>query len=178
MTLLSIRLRGDDTPGALAFIDKTWHSFVPATAIDRYFLSDAFDTLFAPDVRQGEILAIFVGISIFIACLGLFGLAVFTAERRTKEIGIRKIAGARTLDIIQRLLWQISIPVVIANAVAWPLAYYYLTRWLEGYAYRISLSPIYFATAGAVALIIAWSTVFAHTIRLARASPIHALRYE
>lgn len=178
MTLLSIRLRGDDTPGALAFIDKTWHSFVPATAIDRYFLSDAFDTLFAADVRQGEILAIFVGISIFIACLGLFGLAVFTAERRTKEIGIRKIAGARTLDIIQRLLWQISIPVVIANAVAWPLAYYYLTRWLEGYAYRISLSPIYFATAGAVALIIAWSTVFAHTIRLARASPIHALRYE
>lgn len=178
MTLLSIRLRGDDIPGALSFIDKTWHSFVPATAIDRYFLSDAFETLFEPDVRQGEILAIFVGISICIACLGLFGLAVFTAERRTKEIGVRKIAGARTGDIVQRLLWQISVPVFVANAVAWPVAYYYLTRWLEGYAYRISLSPLYFVTAGAAALLIAWSTVFVHTLGLARASPIHALRYE
>jgi putative ABC transport system permease protein len=178
MTLLSVRLRGDDMPGALSFIDKTWHAFVPATAIDRYFLSDAFETLFEPDVRQGEILAIFVGISICIACLGLFGLAVFTAERRTKEIGVRKIAGARTVDIVQRLLWQISIPVLIANAVAWPLAYYYLARWLEGYAYRIALTPLYFAAAGAVALVIAWSTVFTHSLRLARASPIHALRYE
>lgn len=178
MTLLSVRLRGDDIPGALSFIDKTWHDFVPATAVDRYLLSEAFENLFEPDVRQGEILAVFVGISILIACLGLFGLAVFTAERLTKEIGVRKIAGARTVDIIRRLLWQISIPVLIANAVAWPLAYYYLTRWLEGYAYRITLSPIYFATAGAIALLIAWSTVFAHSLRLARASPIHALRYE
>lgn len=178
MSLLSIRLRGDDIPGALAFIDKTWHSFVPATAIDRYPLSDAFDNLFEPDVRQGEMLGIFVTISIFIACLGLFGLAVFTAERRTKEIGVRKISGARTVDIVQRLLWQISIPVLIANAVAWPLTYYYLTRWLEGYAYRISLNPLYFVTAGAVALLVAWSTVLAHALRLARASPIHALRYE
>jgi putative ABC transport system permease protein len=178
MTLLSVRLRGDDIPGALSFIDKTWHAFVPATAVDRYLLTDAFDTLFEPDIRQGKILTLFVGISIFIACLGLFGLAVFTAERRTKEIGVRKIAGARTVDIIQRLLWQISIPVLMANVVAWPPVYYYLTRWLQGYAYRTTLSPLYFVTAGAVALLIAWATVFAHSLRLARASPIHALRYE
>jgi putative ABC transport system permease protein len=178
MTLLSVRLRGDHIPAALDFIDKTWRSFVAGTAIDRYFLADAFDSQFEPDVRQGRILGLFVGISIFIACLGLFGLAVFTAERRTKEIGVRKISGARTADIVQRLLWQISIPVLIANAIAWPVAYYYLSRWLESYAYRISLNPLYFLAAGAVALIVAWATVFAHTVRLARASPINALRYE
>jgi putative ABC transport system permease protein len=178
MTLLSIRLRGDRIPAALDFIDKTWRSFAAGTAVDHYFLADIFDSQFEPDVRQGRILGMFVGISISIACLGLFGLAVFTAERRTKEIGVRKISGARTVDIVQRLLWQISIPVLIANAIAWPFAYYYLSRWLESYAYRISLSPLYFLAAGVVALLIAWATVFAHAVRLARASPIHALRYE
>ena len=178
MTLLSLRLRGERIPAALDFIDETWRSFVSGTAIDRYFLADAFDSQFEPDVRQGRILAMFVGISIFIACLGLFGLAVFTAERRTKEIGVRKISGARTVDILQRLLWQISIPVLIANAIAWPFAYYYLSRWLASYAYRISLEPVYFLAAGVVALLIAWATVFAHAVRLARASPIIALRYE
>jgi putative ABC transport system permease protein len=178
MTLMSVRLRGDDTPATLSFIDKTWHSFVPGTAINRYFLTESFDSLFQSDVDQGEMLGFFVGISICIACLGLFGLVVFTAERRTKEIGVRKISGARTVDIVQHLLWQISIPVLIANAIAWPVAYYYLGRWLEGYAYRITLSPLYFVAAGLTALVIAVSTVFAHTVRLARASPVHALRYE
>ncbi|HEY6927124.1 MAG TPA: ABC transporter permease [Steroidobacteraceae bacterium] len=178
MTLLSVRLRGDRVPEALDFIDKTWRAHVAGTAIDRYFLADTFNSQFESDVRQGQILGMFVSISIFIACLGLFGLAVFTAERRTKEIGVRKISGARTVDIVQRLLWQISIPVLIANLIAWPLAYYYLTRWLETYAYRISLNPLYFLAAGAIALLIAWATVLAHAVRLARASPINALRYE
>jgi putative ABC transport system permease protein len=178
MTLLSVRLRGDRIPEALAFIDKSWRAFVAGTAIDRYFLADAFDHQFEPDVRQGLILGLFVAISICIACLGLFGLAVFTAERRTKEIGVRKISGARTVDIVKRLLWQISIPVLIANAIAWPLAYFYLSRWLETYAYRISLNPLDFLAAGASALLIAWATVFAHAVRLARSSPINALRYE
>jgi putative ABC transport system permease protein len=178
MTLLSIRLRGDGIAATLAFIDKTWRQWVPGTAIDRYFLADAFDKLFESDERQGDVLSICVGIAIFIACLGLFGLAVFTAERRTKEIGMRKISGARTFDIVQRLLWQISIPVLIANAIAWPTAYAYLTYWLDGYANRISLNPVYFLAAGAGALLVAWATILAHAVRLARASPIHALRYE
>ncbi len=86
----------------------------------------------------------FVGIAIFIACLGLFGLAAFTAGRRTKEIGMRKVFGARTRDVVLLLLWQFSIPVLMANAIAWPLAWYYLHNWLEGYAYRISLNPALF----------------------------------
>jgi putative ABC transport system permease protein len=122
--------------------------------------------------------SLFVGIAILIACLGLFGVAAFTAERRTKEIGIRKVFGARTQDVLRLLLWQFSVPVLIANAIAWPIAYYYLHHWLESYAYRISLNPLYFLAAGAIALAIAWATIFAHALRIARASPIFALRYE
>jgi len=177
-TLLSIRIRNSHVPDTLSFIDKTWASFVPGSAIQRYFLSDTFDNLFKSDEKQGVMFSLFVGIAILIACLGLFGVAAFTAERRTREIGIRKVFGAGTHDVVRLLLWQFSIPVLIANAIAWPIAYYYLHHWLESYAYRISLNPLYFLTAGAAALAIAWMTIFAHALRVARASPIIALRYE
>jgi putative ABC transport system permease protein len=175
---LSVRVRGDRLAAALAFIDGTWRSFAPRAAMQRYLMSDVFDGLFTSDERQGTMFVVFVTIAILIACLGLFGLVVFTAERRTKEVGIRKISGARTTDIVTLMLWRISVPVLLANLIAWPVAYYYLHRWLEGYAYRISLNPLYFAAAGAAALLIAWATVCANTLRLARASPVHALRYE
>jgi putative ABC transport system permease protein len=119
-----------------------------------------------------------VGIAIFIACLGLFGLAAFTAERRTREIGVRKALGARTRDVVRLLLWQFSVPVLIANVIAWPVAWFYLHHWLEGYAYHISLRPLYFLGSGAVALIIACGTDFVHARRVANANPIYALRYE
>jgi putative ABC transport system permease protein len=177
-TLLSIRIHGGRVSDTLSYIDRTWASFAPGSAIQRYFLSDTFDDLFKADEKQGEMFSFFVGIAILISCLGLFGVAVFTAERRTKEIGMRKVFGARTHDIVRLLLWQFSIPVLIANAIAWPIAYYYLHHWLESYAYRISLNPLYFLTAGAIALAIAWATILAHAVRIARASPIFALRYE
>jgi putative ABC transport system permease protein len=177
-TLLSIRIHGARISETLAFIDQTWRAFAPGSAVQRYFLSDAFDKLLKSDETQGVVFALFVGIAILISSLGLFGLAAFTAERRTKEIGMRKVFGARTQDVVRLLLWQFSIPVLIANAIAWPIAYYYLHHWLESYAYRITLSPLYFVTAGAVALGIAWITILGHALRIARASPIFALRYE
>lgn len=176
--LFSIRVRAMNMTNALANIEKTWHAFAPTAVIQRYFLTDAFDNLFDADKKEGEMFAVFVGVAIFIACLGLFGLAVFSADRRTREIGIRKIFGASWVDIIKLLLWQISIPVLIANVFAWPIAYYFLRHWLEGYAYRISLNVLYFLAAGMVAIVIAWVTVLSHALRLARSSPIHALRYE
>ena len=176
--LLSIRVRAGELPQALRFIKKAWRSIAPSVAMDSYFLTDAFNQQFAADERQGTIFAVFVAVAIVIGCLGLFGLAVFTAERRTKEVGIRKVSGARTADIMRLMLWRISVPVLVANFVAWPVAYAYLRHWLESYAYRISLSPTYFLAAGGAALLIAWATVYVNTLMLARTSPVHALRYE
>ena len=175
---ISVRARPGQTQAALAAIDRIWHRFMPTVAIRRRFQEDSFDKLFTADEREGRIFSIFVGVAIFIACLGLFGLASFTAERRTKEIGIRKVFGAQTRDIVRLLLWQFSIPVLAANVIAWPVAWYFLRHWLEGYAYKILLSPLYFLAAGFIALVIAWLTVIVHTLLVARASPILALRYE
>ena len=147
-------------------------------AIRRHFLNGDFENDFLAEQQQGRIFALFVGVAIFIAAMGLFGLAAFSTERRTKEIGIRKSFGARARDIVLMLLWQFSLPVLAANLIAWPVAYYYLHHWLEGYAYRISLNPLYFLGAGLAAMIIAWATVFVHARRVANANPIHALRYE
>jgi len=178
LPIVSIRARESELPSTLAFIDETWRQFAPTIVIDRRFLNDDFQRQFQNDEKQGRIFGFFVGIAIFIACLGLFGLSSFAAMRRTKEIGIRKVFGARTQDVILLLLIQFSIPVLIANLIAWPFAWYYLHDWLEGYAYRISLSPAYFLEAGSVALVIAWATVLIHARRVASANPIHALRYE
>ena len=175
---ISVKVPANGVPEALAAIDRTWHRFEPSLAVNRHFLDADFEKQFQTDEQQGRIFGVFVGIAIFIACLGLFGLAAFSTERRTKEIGIRKSFGARARDIVLMLLWQFSSPVLIANLIAWPVAYYYLHNWLENYAYRVSLNPLYFLGAGVVALVIAWITVFAHAQRVARANPIHALRYE
>jgi putative ABC transport system permease protein len=175
---LLIKLRPDTIPQTVAFIDRAWHDFAPTKAVNRYFIDDNFGRLYQADQRQGELFGVFVGIAIFISCLGLFGLAAFTAGRRTREIGIRKVFGARTRDFVFLLLWQFSIPVLIANAIAWPVAWYCLHDWLQGFAYRITFSPLYFIAAGVAALVIAWATILAHALRVARANPIHALRYE
>jgi putative ABC transport system permease protein len=176
--LLLVRIRERHTRFALLFIDRTWHAFAPSTARQRHFVDDDYDQQFQADERQGTLFGVFVGIAIFIACLGLFGLAAFSTERRTREIGLRKAFGAGTGDIVWMLLRQFSVPVLIANAIAWPVAWYYLHGWLQGFAYRIPLSPLYFLGAGAAALAIASATVFVHALRVARANPIKALRYE
>ena len=178
MTDLSVRIRSGRVAQTLAAIDRTWRRLQPGVVIQRHFITQTFDDFFRSADRDGTLLGFFVAIAIFIACLGLFGLAVFTAERRTKEIGVRKVAGARTGQIVRLMLWRISIPVLAANLIAWPVAYYYLHRWLEGYAYRVALSPLYFLASAAGALLLAWATVFAITLRLARTSPVHALRWE
>ena len=175
---LSIRIQAGRTQEAMAYIEKVTRSFVPNVAMQRTFLDDNYERLFRADKKQGTIFAIFVGIAIFIACLGLFGLAAFTAARRTREIGIRKVFGARDRDVVVLLLWQFSLPILIANLIAWPIAWYYLHDWLNGFAYRITLSPLYFVGVGVIALVIGWLTILGHALRVARANPIHALRYE
>jgi putative ABC transport system permease protein len=175
---LSVRIRNGHIRDGLSVIDRTWRAFAPSVAIRRHFLDDDYHRQFQTDERQGTLFGVFVGIAIFIASLGLFGLAAFSTERRTREIGLRKAYGAGTGDIVWMLLRQFSVPVLIANVIAWPVAWYYLHGWLQGFAYRIPLSPLYFLGAGAIALLIAWATVFVHARRVADANPNHALRYE
>jgi putative ABC transport system permease protein len=115
---------------------------------------------------------------VIVACLGLFGLAAFAAERRTKEIGIRKVLGARARDIVRLLAWQFSKPVLVANLIAWPIAWWVMRDWLNDFDARIDLGPTPFVLAGGLALAIALGTIAGHALKVARANPIHALRYE
>jgi putative ABC transport system permease protein len=132
------------------------------------------------EVTEAKLFSAFSLLAILVACLGLYGLAAFTAERRTKEIGIRKIMGARVRDIVTLLIWQFSKPVLVANLIAWPISIYAMTYWLQSFPYRIDLLwllPICLAT-GALTLLIAWLTVGGNAAKVARANPIHALRSE
>ena len=177
-SFLSVRIKGGHVPEAVDFVDRSWRRFAPNVAIDRHFLDDSFDKLYLDDQKQAAMFGVFVAVAIAIACLGLFGSAAFTASRRTREIGVRKAFGASTRDVALLLLWQFSLPVLLANLIAWPLAWYYSRGWLQGFADHISLNPIYFAVPAFAAFLIAWATILAHALRVARANPIHALRYE
>ena len=142
------------------------------------FSEDIIKKLYKAEDARAQIFAAFSLLAVIIGCLGLFGLAAFTAERRTKEIGIRKVLGARTRDIVRLLVWQFSRPVIIANIIAWPVAWWMMRDWLNGFDQRIALTPVPFLIAAFVALGIAIATVVGHSVRVARANPIHALRYE
>ena len=131
-----------------------------------------------PTPRAAETFAGFSALAVVIACLGLFGLAAFTAERRTREIGIRKVFGARSRDIVQLLAWQFSKPVILANLIAWPIAWWVMRDWLNTFDARIDLGPAPFLVAGLIALAIAIGTVSGHALRVSRTNPIKALRYE
>jgi putative ABC transport system permease protein len=174
----AIAIDGHDTAGAVKAVEDVWNRLVPALPVRLGFLDQNYNELYAQDAQRGQMFAIFAGFAVLIACLGLFGLAAFTAERRTKEIGVRKVFGANVGNIVGLLLWQFSKPVLIANLIAWPIAWYYLNDWLSAFAYRIVLSPLYFIAAGLGALVIAWLTVTMHSVRVARSKPVLALRYE
>ena len=176
-TYMMVRFRGDPAE-VRAGIERVWKSIAPDVPFSAKFSEDVIQELYEADDARAQIFAAFALLAVIVGCLGLFGLASFTAERRTKEIGIRKVLGARTRDIVRLLVWQFSRPVVIANIIAWPIAWWLMRDWLNGFDARITLSPIPFLAAGLIALLIAVATVGGHAFRVARSSPIHALRYE
>ncbi|WP_114395236.1 ABC transporter permease [Oleisolibacter albus] len=175
---LLVRVAAGAVPGVLERIDGLWRTLMPDVPLRRHFLDDRIGQLYAADQRQARVFGGFAGLAVLIACLGLYGLAAFTAQRRTKEIGVRKVLGAGVPDIVRLLVWQFSQPVLVANLIAWPLAWIGLSQWLEGFAYRIDLNPALFLAAGAAALLIAWITVAGHAARVAAQKPVTALRYE
>jgi putative ABC transport system permease protein len=172
-----VRFHGD--PSAVrAGVERAWKSLASDVPFNAKFSDDIMVELYKAEDARAKTFAAFAMLAVVVACLGLFGLASFTAERRTKEIGIRKVLGARTRDIVRLLVWQFSKPVIIANVIAWPIAWWVMRSWLNGFDARIGLGPSPFLIAGGVALAIAVGTVAGHAFRVARANPIHALRYE
>lgn len=161
-------------------IEAVWKQVVPMQPINLQFLSSMMEAQYTEEVSQARLFLGFSILAIFIACLGLYGLAAYTAERRTKEIGIRKVMGASTKDIIQILAWQFSKPVLIANIIAWPVAFYVMQNWLQSFQYRLGADFILIVLliASILALILAWLTVATRAFKVARANPIKALRYE
>jgi putative ABC transport system permease protein len=161
-----------------AAAERVWKSITSEVPFVAEFSDDVMAELYEADDARAKVFAAFALLAIIVACLGLFGLAAFTAERRTKEIGIRKVLGARTRDIVRLLAWQFSKPIIVANLIAWPVAWWVMRDWLDDFEARIDLGPAPFVLAGALALAIALGTIAGHAIKVARSNPIHALRYE
>ena len=175
---LLIRHDGSDPQGVRARIEQVWRRLAPDVPFDGEFSEERVVELYNAEEARAKVFAGFAGLAVIVACLGLFGLAAFTAERRTKEIGVRKVLGARTRDIVRLLAWQFSKPVIVANLIAWPVAWWAMREWLNTFDARIDLGPLPFVLAGLLALAIAIGTIAGHAFRVARANPILALRYE
>lgn len=175
---LSVRFDGRDPAALLAQVQSVWTRMINDRPFNAAFVEDLITAQYGEERVQATVFAAFSGLAILVACLGLYGLSGFAARRRTKEIGLRKVFGATVTQIVTLLVWQFSRPVMIANLVAWPIAWWLLRGWLDGFEQRVDLSPAYFVAAGLMALIIAWITVAGHAATTAMAPPIKALRHE
>ncbi len=177
--VLVLKLDGEKIPETMRAIDAAWNKTASGRPmVGGQFLTQMLNALYADIQRQTALFAVFSGVAIVVAALGLLGLAVFTADRQTREIGVRKCMGASRMDILRFISWQFARPVLIANLVAWPVAYFFMRRWLEGFAYHVDLGVLAFLLASGLALAIALVTVSGHAVMVARARPVEALRYE
>ena len=177
--LLVLMLDGKAIPETLRAIDAQWKKTTGGRPmVGGRFLNQIMNDTYADILRQTSLFAAFSAVAISVAALGLLGLAVYAAERRTREIGVRKCMGASRLDILRFISWQFARPVLIANLVAWPVAWFVMRRWLEGFAYHVNLNPLAFVLASAVAALVALVTISGQALIVARARPALALRYE
>lgn len=175
---LGIKINTANIPGLLTKIENRWKNINPATKIDYSFMDADFDATYRSEQRMGQIFIIFTTLAIIIACLGLFGLSAYAAEQRVKEIGIRKVLGASVYHIAQMLSMNFIKLVCIAVLIASPLTYYIMQKWLQDFAYRITIQWWVLAVAGLSALLIALLTVSLQTIKAAFANPVNSLRNE
>jgi len=175
---ISVRLQPGNMNDYLHELESNWKNFAPATPFDYSFLDEEFDALYRSEQRMGTVFSIFTFLSIFVACLGLFGLSVYTAERRTKEIGVRKVLGASVQSIVTLLSKDFLKLVFISAIVAFPLAWLAMNKWLEDFAYRIAIEWTVFVFAAFAALLIALLTISFQAIKAAIANPVKSLRTE
>jgi len=175
---ITLKLNSENISQTMKLIEKKWSALDPNYPFDYFFLDDYYDGLYRSEERLGRIFRVFTLFAILIGCLGLFSLASFAAEQRTKEIGIRKVLGSSSGSIIVLLCREFVLLVVMANVIAWPIAFFTMKKWLEGFPYRTDIHMATFIVAGLMALTIALLTVGYRAIRAALSNPVDSLRYE
>jgi putative ABC transport system permease protein len=176
--IASFRFNAANTDQVIDFVESTWNKFAPGQPFTYSFLDDRFGNMYASEVRLGKVFGIFAAFAIVIACLGLFALTAFTAEQRTKEIGIRKVLGSSIGSIVFLLSKEFTKLVAIAFVIASPIAWWAMTKWLEDYQYKIDLSWKIFLSAGVFAAVIALLTISYQSIKAATANPVNSLKSE
>jgi putative ABC transport system permease protein len=175
---MAVKVKAADMSNTIAFVNKIWNKFSPDYPLEYKFLDESFSQMYKSEDKLSGLLSIFTAMAIIVGCMGLFGLAAFTAEQRTKEIGIRKVLGASVVGILTLLSKTFLKPVLIASLVAFPIAWYSMSKWLEDFPYRVTISWWIFVLAGLLAIIIALITVSFQAIKAAIANPIKSLRTE
>jgi putative ABC transport system permease protein len=176
--VVNVKLAGQQVPETLGAIDALWRRIGEPGPVRRLFMEQLLQENYVATIRQAWIVSGLSILAIVIAAFGLFGLSALSAEQRTREIGVRKVMGATKHDILRLLLWQFTKPVLWANVIAWPVAFFAMRRWLGGFANHIEIQPWMFLTAAALAVAIALATVMGHALLVSRAKPVNALRHE
>jgi putative ABC transport system permease protein len=178
LRILTIRYKSLEPDKIISFLENVWKDKLPGTPFNYYFYNDLLNTQYHSEIRMGIIFKYFSMLSILIACLGLLSLASVSAEQRIKEIGIRKVLGASTFNIVLIFSTEFLKWVAIANLIAWPVAYYFMNKWLQDFAYKTDIPLWAFIIAGIAALFIALLTVSANAVKAATANPVKSLKYE
>lgn len=174
----SLKMRGENTKQALDSMKDAWNSFSPSRPLQYFFLDDHFDRLYKSEIKTSRLFDFLTLMAVLIACSGLFGLASYSAEQRTKEMGIRKVMGASVSHIFCLFSSEFIKWILLSNLIAWPLVYYFMNQWLENFAYRININVFTFILSGGTALFIALATVSYQAVKTALSNPVESIRYE
>ena len=175
---ITVKFNAKNLPAVMAHLESVWKTFLPDRPFEYQFLDDYLDTFYQTDLKLRQLYAACTGLAIVIACLGLLGLIAYTAEVRTKEIGVRKVLGATEMNLVGLLTREFLVLVGVASLLAWPVAWWIMRGWLANFAYRIDLSPVYFIASTLVALVITLVTIGYQALKAARTNPVDALRNE
>lgn len=175
---LLLRVKGEDAAGTIETLRRKWAAFAPGEPYEYGFLDERFDRMYESELRTGRIFGTFAGLAVFVGCLGLFGLAAYSAARRTREIGIHKVFGATVPDVLGLLVREYIVLVAVANLIAWPVAYLMMSAWLRDFAYRTGIGWAGFLVTGAATLAAALLTVGVQSVKAASANPAETLRFE
>lgn len=175
---LLVRVKPENISATVNFVKNTWNSVVPGRPFDYSFLDQTFNELYKNDERTGEMFGFFASLAIFIACLGLFGLAAYTGEQRIKEIGVRKVLGASVSSIVFLISKDFIKLVIISGIIAVPVSYFAMNYWLQDFAYRVNIGPGIFILATSLAFLIAFITISSQALKAATSNPVNAIKYE